>query len=262
MAKPSPLPRWNTDATNRTTPTSGQMDTGIEVGEAANSSRMNWLLNMIYLWLKWVDDGVWTAVSLALSGGLTVATTLAVTGAATLSSTLAVTSNATIGGTLGVTGALSCAALTYTGTDIYPARTDNYSWRSGSEIDGGGAMTRVTNGVHGDAGEIWQIPIVVREGTRITQISIRHMYDDGGTETITATLKRVGSDGALATVSGSTTTTNTSGELGAGPLAFNKTSSALTEDVTGDGYYISFEWSGTDSSLVLLGCSVTHVKLA
>lgn len=261
MAKPSALPRWNTDGTNRTTPTSGQMDTGIVSGELAVSSRMNWLLYTSYLWHKWIDDGVWTAVSLALTGALS-ALSLAITNNATVGGTLGVTGNTTIGGTCAITGNASMAGLTYTGPDIYPARTDNYSWRSGSEIDGGGAMTRVTNGVHGDAGEIWQIPLVVREGTRITQIGIRHMYDDGHTETITATLKRVGSDGVLTTVASSTTTTNTSSELGAGPLAFHKTSSALTEDVTGDGYYISFEWSGTDSSLVLLGCSVTTVKLA
>lgn len=56
MAEPADLPRWSTDESNESTPTSGQMDTGIVSGEAANSSRMNWLLRTIYEWILYFQS--------------------------------------------------------------------------------------------------------------------------------------------------------------------------------------------------------------
>ena len=57
MAKPSTVPEWNTDGTNRSTPTAGQTATGIQAGEAAVSSRMNYLLNLIGQWCSYLSAG-------------------------------------------------------------------------------------------------------------------------------------------------------------------------------------------------------------
>lgn len=53
--KPSTLPRWNTDGTNRTTPAAGKLDTGWPVSAPAISSEWNWWQNLVYQWVQWLD---------------------------------------------------------------------------------------------------------------------------------------------------------------------------------------------------------------
>ncbi len=72
-SKPSSIVRWGTDQTNETEPTSGQKDTGIVFGEAANSSRMNWILRTLGLWTSYLNDG-------DLTGAHTFGSTVSVTG--------------------------------------------------------------------------------------------------------------------------------------------------------------------------------------
>lgn len=95
--KPSVLPQWNTDGTNRTTPSGGQKASGWTLNQAAVSSYFNWLFFYIYSWLLYLSDG-------ALSGPHTIAGTLGVTGNTTVTGTFGVTGNSTIAGTFGVTG--------------------------------------------------------------------------------------------------------------------------------------------------------------
>src|SRR6185295_3923351 len=71
MAKPTHIPTWDTDLTNATEPTSGLKSDGYATDDVPTSANINWLFAYIYLWLKWIDDGIWTAVSLALSSDLT-----------------------------------------------------------------------------------------------------------------------------------------------------------------------------------------------
>lgn len=68
MAKPVKLPQWDTNLTNSVEPVSGRKTDGYATNDVPASSNLNFLFAYIYLWLKWVDDGVWTAVSLVLSG--------------------------------------------------------------------------------------------------------------------------------------------------------------------------------------------------
>lgn len=55
MPKPTTLPRWNTDGTNRTAPSSGKMDTGFILNDKPTSGNFNWILYYIYSWLLWLD---------------------------------------------------------------------------------------------------------------------------------------------------------------------------------------------------------------
>jgi hypothetical protein len=71
MAKPVKLPQWNTDLSNQTEPSAGQKTTGWTFKQKAISAYFNWLFYWIYQWIVWLDAGVWTAVSLALTGDLT-----------------------------------------------------------------------------------------------------------------------------------------------------------------------------------------------
>jgi hypothetical protein len=57
MTKPVTLPRWATDETNNTAPSSGQQDTGWTPGQDGTSDYDNWAKNWTYKWLKWIDDG-------------------------------------------------------------------------------------------------------------------------------------------------------------------------------------------------------------
>lgn len=73
MAKPTKLPVWATDLSNVTEPASGQKDTGWTNNQPAISSYFNWLFYTIYLWLAYIDAGVF-------DGPITVDGNLSVTG--------------------------------------------------------------------------------------------------------------------------------------------------------------------------------------
>jgi hypothetical protein len=54
--KPSTLPRWATDLTNNTAPSSGQMDTGWEPEQDGVSDYDNWKSYWAYKWLEWLSE--------------------------------------------------------------------------------------------------------------------------------------------------------------------------------------------------------------
>lgn len=60
MAKPGTTPTWNTDATNRTTPSGGQLATGFTSGQTIISSYFNYLFFWITSWLVFLD-GIFTS---------------------------------------------------------------------------------------------------------------------------------------------------------------------------------------------------------
>jgi hypothetical protein len=66
MAKPTVLPRWNTDASNRTTPSSGQLDTGWTLDQVPPSSYLNWFMFYVYSWLLWLDGLFTTGTGLTM----------------------------------------------------------------------------------------------------------------------------------------------------------------------------------------------------
>lgn len=67
--KPTSTPRWaettgGVPATNITTPTSGEQDSGYTNGQAVVSSgKLNWLLQLIYSWILYLSDAVFTATA-------------------------------------------------------------------------------------------------------------------------------------------------------------------------------------------------------
>lgn len=73
MAKPTILPVWNTDATNRTTPSGGQQASGWTSGQTAISAYFNWLFFTIYSWILWLDAGILTGVSFTATGNISTA---------------------------------------------------------------------------------------------------------------------------------------------------------------------------------------------
>lgn len=54
-ARPSELPVWNTDATNRTTPSAGQQASGWLFQQIPPSSYENWRANLVYEWCVYVN---------------------------------------------------------------------------------------------------------------------------------------------------------------------------------------------------------------
>lgn len=63
-AKPGATPNWNTDGTNRTTPSAGELAAGYAVNQVPSSSKLNWWMNTVYQWIQYFADQVF-------SGGLT-----------------------------------------------------------------------------------------------------------------------------------------------------------------------------------------------
>jgi hypothetical protein len=67
MAKPSSLPRWADTVTGDTSrvvnPPNAKKDVGWAVGERPAAQYMNWLLNNVYDWLKWLDDNIGTDIA-------------------------------------------------------------------------------------------------------------------------------------------------------------------------------------------------------
>ncbi len=55
MPKPATVPTWNTDATNRTTPSAGQQASGYAVDAVPTSGEFNWLLFWLAEWVAYLD---------------------------------------------------------------------------------------------------------------------------------------------------------------------------------------------------------------
>jgi len=60
--KPTETPRWaetagGTPASNITTPSSGQLDTGWTANQVGVSGYDNWRQRLVYKWIQWLNDG-------------------------------------------------------------------------------------------------------------------------------------------------------------------------------------------------------------
>lgn len=66
--KPATLPRWATDLTNNTAPSSGQQDTGWTPSQDGVSDYDNWAKYWTYKWIEWLDDGDVSFRDLSVSG--------------------------------------------------------------------------------------------------------------------------------------------------------------------------------------------------
>lgn len=53
MPEPSTQPVWNTDATNRTTPSGGLQASGYVTNAIPTSGNLNWWKNLVYQWIGW-----------------------------------------------------------------------------------------------------------------------------------------------------------------------------------------------------------------
>lgn len=267
MPKPSAVPTWNTDGTNRTTPTGGQIATGIVFGEAANSSRMNYLLNLIGQWLTWLDAGVLTGVSfvasgvitagglltalagLAVTGAVTISTTLGVTGAATLGS-LIVTAAATVGTTLGVTGLITATAgltaganthVTVSGTGLFKHGSvetflSGLLWRDGffSSPPTGAVAQKGYMYPSGSGGGIFQAPLTLPVGARVIDLALK-LTTDSQAGTRTFNFNRTDLTTNTVTLIATGTTSSISGERTITLSAINHTI------LTNTNYWLEFE---------------------
>lgn len=230
MPKPSAVPTWNTDGSNRTTPTGGQIVTGIVAGEAANSSRMNYLLNLIGQWLSWIDAGVLTGVSFVASGVLTAGglltglAGLSITGAAAISGAVtaasaSISGNATVGGTLTSTGLITATAGVTAAANQHVSTSGTGRHKHGtltmvipalagigvSNDDASDPYTNISTGGATAGGGIritadgtpWTIPITgIPVGDRITEVRGRVQDDSASPTTIAMALWRWDYSGA------------------------------------------------------------------
>lgn len=167
MAKPDDLPRWSTDAdypagaqpwnetATKVEPIEGKKDEGFEPKERPPAQYLNWLFNLIYLWLVWLDglfdDNDVLNSSVNASGGDEYyhdTRTLVISPASGIAPTAADESY-TIG-----------------------AATGDVSWAA--------------------AATSWQVPINLPVGKHITEIRFRSKCDAGTTITMEFYVKRLG----------------------------------------------------------------------
>jgi hypothetical protein len=90
MAKPTEFPRFGTDQTNETEPSSGQKDSGWADDQIPPAGYFNWLHRTNYDWTAWLDDvfadddtTLTVSRDVSVTGGLDVAETFAMTGSIT-----------------------------------------------------------------------------------------------------------------------------------------------------------------------------------
>ena len=106
--KPVTLPRWSTDMSNMTAPSSGQQDTGWTPGQDGISDYDNWAKFWTYKWIEYINDGDIALNNVAVGG------TLDVTALTSLNGGLAVTGDITGTGKLDVDGLVEGSALYFT----------------------------------------------------------------------------------------------------------------------------------------------------
>jgi hypothetical protein len=66
--KPTTLPRWSTDLSNATEPSSGQKDTGWTPGQDGISDYDNWVKYWNYKWAEYLNDGDLSLRDIVVSG--------------------------------------------------------------------------------------------------------------------------------------------------------------------------------------------------
>lgn len=113
--KPVTLPRWSTDQTNMTPPSSGQMDSGWTPGQDGVSDYDNWAKFWTYKWIEWLNDGDISFKNLTVTAGTTFNASHAVTLTGGASLPPPVTSNLDVRG-----GGLNL-------TDVYEVRLSKTS---------------------------------------------------------------------------------------------------------------------------------------
>lgn len=79
MPPPATSPVWNTDGTNRTTPSGAQQGTGWTLNQTGVSSFMNWWMYWVYQWILYFAARVFDG-DVTINGNLTVTGTSALNG--------------------------------------------------------------------------------------------------------------------------------------------------------------------------------------
>lgn len=170
MAKPT-LPTWCTDGVHVVATTAGHKTSGYQSNEIPSSAEINDWMRKVYLWCKYIDDGLWDD-DLHVTGNLEVDGTTQLDGNVTASGTLDVAGAATVGGTLDVAGAATFykhvtldthqnVVLQGDGHLITGPRTAVvHLIASTAQVDSGAvSKTYNTPGVVIDAGTVCRIPL-------------------------------------------------------------------------------------------------------
>lgn len=186
MAKPIHLPTFDTNLTNSVEPVSGRKTDGWATNDIPTSANFNWLFAYIYLWIKWVDDGIWSCVSLEITTGdltLNAGKIVAdnnlsdhVLGPTQIDGNLTVNFDASVGGDLAVGDDLAVTGdLTVTGTansiplEALQTPTFQNSWVNA--FSGGGGE---------DDGKYWKNPF--------GEVELKGVIAGGSTTSIAFTL--------------------------------------------------------------------------
>lgn len=185
MAKPTDLPNWATDNINNVEPSAGKQADGWANGEDADSSWFNWWMNLVYMWIAWLD-GLFDA-----------------------NSSLTLPSN-------------SFVKVQGTGSYKHGTKTITLSPNSGIQRQAAGLAYSAFNAKVSGVNLEWCIPIPLPAGKRITAIRAKVKDHATGPQRITVALIRA-TNGASESVVASANTTGTAGTLQTVALAPTET---------------------------------------
>lgn len=249
MAKPATTPRWADVGGAIVEPAAGKKDIGW-IAEKPPHQTFNWWQNLVYQWIKWIDDGILTGISLALTGALTAAS-IAVSGALTAASM--VLSGALTAATATITG-----AFTLQGAWYHPSRTKSLHFLSGADRPGF-PCTRValTHIIPIASGAQWQTPLEPETGQRILSASAAYHYDgsvDGG---MIIRLINISSTGVATTIA--TGNPSFPGAPFTGPMTVTATV-ASPVNVSGK-YVVEVEFNTGSTAIHYYGCSYSFDRV-
>ncbi len=204
MAKPTTVPGWNTDGSNRTNPGAGKRATGWAPGERPPANYFNWLLHWLGAWAEYLDAG-------ALEGDHSIDGALDVTGGVTSA------------GTIHADGDLTADGEITAGSGRNVVVTGNGDFVHGDKVLTIPAMGTVTGSVAWNFGALYLaaaaagtclVPLPFKVGDRLKTITGR-IFGNGATH-ITVRIVVLNGNGSAAI--------NGGGVAGAQPAAAWETS--------------------------------------
>lgn len=204
------LARWGSDQTNDVAPSSGQRDSGWVSHQVAVSSYMNHITYQLYLWAKYVDEGVFD-------------------GDVTIDGNLHVTGDTTVDGDLILSGPPKCQrSVMYSGANAVPLAGSGASTTSAGQLSLSTSVQYATCPIEIGVGETLM-------GWRV------FLNKSSTTGTITAELVRQAADGSQTQIGSS----QTNGASAPGAVSLGAITSAEPETVAGECWFVRVAGGGT-----------------
>lgn len=276
--KPAALPRWASDESNNTEPSSGQKDTGWTPGQDGVSDYDNWIKFLTYQWCEYLSDGAFTG-GISVADGLTTddltvtddltATDLVVTndlhvqGDTELDGNLQVDGDITLptGGVVLTVGSVVAVNLRHTGdrTMMVPVCTaidyQGFELAHTLATTTTGAGTFITGYELGNNNDPLHVPLTLEAGMVVKNVSLAMNKQSPNTSTITWKFCKYNNSTSTETVIATGT------YAGNAPGAVEPAMTPFTETISSVyHYYVRITTSGDVASEIMRSLTITYSR--